>query len=454
VRHAPCRSLLYLLGALAMFAIGSRHDAVALPIVGNAQTVVREVKGKIETELRTLVVDSDVFLDEEVSTGPNSGTRIVFKDGTNLELGENSRLRLTKLVFDPDPNKSEIAVKALVGVFRWTSGNLPVGNYHVSTSVATIGIRGTSFEWIVGADGTTTIALAKGAITVANLRGDSVDLEPNQATTVYPPDPDGSQLAPTTPGPIPTAILQVIWKMTATINLFDAPSMGDPHAGGSGFIEQTGGYDTRLNPNYFNPSSPGANDALSGPTGTFAPATTIPGQTPSGQPIGGSGTPPVVITPPPVVVTPPPPAGPGIFHIVTPIPFGAQPPGSGNQISIRINTTGLTFNVVIASVQLLGDTFHAFTATGFSVGPADGPLAGLLTFVPPPGMPDQLFTADFRITDALGDTWDWLLTGTEIIASIPEPSTLALFLLGIAALAWTRRRPPPARASAERKCVG
>jgi hypothetical protein len=153
LRHELCRLSLCLLGALAVFAAGSRDRALALPIVGNAQTVVRDVKGKLDSELRTLVVDSDVFLDEEVATGPNSGTRIVFKDGTNLELGENSRLRLTKLVFDPDPKKSEIAVKALVGVFRWTSGNLPVGNYHISTPVATIGIRGTSLEWIVGANG-------------------------------------------------------------------------------------------------------------------------------------------------------------------------------------------------------------------------------------------------------------------------------------------------------------
>ncbi len=136
MHHALCRLSLCLIGALAIFAVGER--ASALPIVGNAQTVVRDVKGKLEAELRTLVVDSDVFLDEEVSTGPNSGTRIVFKDGTNLELGENSKLRLTKLVFDPDPNKSEIAVKALVGVFRWTSGNLPSSAYHIASPVATV----------------------------------------------------------------------------------------------------------------------------------------------------------------------------------------------------------------------------------------------------------------------------------------------------------------------------
>jgi uncharacterized membrane protein YgcG len=469
LRHAPCRLSLCLLGILAVFAAGSRDPAYALPIVGNAQTVVRDVKGKLDSELRTLVVDSDVFLDEEVATGPNSGTRIVFKDGTNLELGENSKLRLTKLVFDPDPQKSEISVKALVGVFRWTSGNLPVGKYHISTPVATIGIRGTSLEWIVGANGLTTVALAKGSVTVSNSRGASVELEPNQATTVYPADPDGSQQPPTAPGPIPPEILQIIWKMTATINLFDAPSMSDPHSGGSGFIEQTGGYDTRLNPYYFSPptstvpisGSPSSSSGPSTPSTSdpSTPVTPITNSTPSGQPIGGSGG-----------------GGSGgggsggggsggggsggggsatstPGHAVANLDFGKHTVGTITPIN-AIPTSAST--IVIATIQMLNDTYGAFRYVGSAVGDssANGPLGWLLEFVPPPGMPDQIFTATFEITDALGETWDWILTGTEIIASIPEPSTVALFLLGLAGLAWMRRRPFPASASGDARCVG
>jgi hypothetical protein len=458
---------LYLLAALAVLAVGSRDGALALPIVGNAQTVVRDVKGKLDNESRTLVVDSDVFLDEEVTTGPNSGTRIVFKDGTNLELGENSRLRLTKLVFDPDPKKSEISVRALAGVFRWTSGNLPVGNYHISTPVATIGIRGTSLEWIVGGNGLTTVALAKGSVTVSNARGASVELAPNQATTVFPADPDGSQQAPAAAGPIPPAILQVVWKMTATINLFDAPSMSEPHSGGSGFIEQTGGYDSRLNPDYFKPPTatvPTSGSAKSGggpSTPAAAPASTDPApaipvtpsnQTPSGQPLATPTAPTTPTTPtspttPVVIVTPPPPITPTTpIHLMTNIDFGAQIAGSTTSQSVT--PTGLPPGVAITDVKMLMGSSTAFTYT------AHGALGWLITFMPPPGMPDQIFTGTFEITDALGNTWDWVLTGTEVIASIAEPSTLALFLLGIAGLAWLRRRPPSAFASGETRCIG
>jgi len=39
---------------------------------------------------RTIFVDSDVFQDEDVVTGPKSATRIIFKDGTNLEMARTA----------------------------------------------------------------------------------------------------------------------------------------------------------------------------------------------------------------------------------------------------------------------------------------------------------------------------------------------------------------------------
>ena len=471
MRHALCRLPLCLFAATALVGSGAFERAAALPIVGNAQTVVRDVRGKLEAELRTLVIDSDVFLDEEISTGANSGTRIVFKDGTNLELGENSRLKLTKLVFDPDPNKSEIAVKALVGVFRWTSGNLPASNYHIGTPVATIGIRGTSLEWTVANNGLTTVALARGAVTVTDSRGNSVTLKPNEATTISPPDPDGSQLPPSTPGPIPTSILQTVFKMTATINLSDAPSVSEPHSGGTGFIQPTGGIDQNLNPVYFRPptstvptsSTPGGNGPSGGnPGGTTPAAGNTPGTGGTGpdSPNPQSTLPPNNPTPPPQPL-PPSPIIPPPGTTTTPTP---TPPTPGSQGKIGLSAqVGQTAQatlylhlpngqaITIASGQLFGNSSNAFSAQYAKGQTFTGDILALLaiiSFVPPPGFPDQVFTAMFELTDALGNTSDWQLTGTEIVASISEPSTLALFVLGLGGLAWAHRRRRLVRATA------
>ena len=80
----------YLLGALAILAVGQPACGLALPLVGNAQTVVRDVLGITETVEQTIFVDSEVFQDEEIVTGPKSATRLIFKDGTNLEMGETA----------------------------------------------------------------------------------------------------------------------------------------------------------------------------------------------------------------------------------------------------------------------------------------------------------------------------------------------------------------------------
>lgn len=446
LRHAPCRLPLCLLAAVAIVAACSLRQAVALPIVGNAQTVVRDVKGKVENELRTLVVDSDVFLDEEVSTGPNSGTRIVFKDGTNLELGENSRLKMTKLVFDPDPNKSQIAVKALVGVFRWTSGNLPASNYHIATPVATIGIRGTSLEFTVAESGLTNVALARGSVTVTDTRGHSVTLAPNEATAVAPPDPDGSQLAPTAPAPISAAVLQTVWKMTATINLFDAPSVSDPHSGGPSTVVQTGGYDQQQNPVFFRP-----------PTSTIPTSSTPGGGTPSGngKPVGGQTPPADPVPPPPSNQT-----GPGQPFQNNPPPTTPTP--ATQHIAVNFGTALLTDHAThqqyvtltlpngsawtIASFKMIfGDPGIFGKVTGLSVGDTGTSLTGLLSFILPPGSPiGATFSGQFLVTDTANDTWYLDLSAS----AVPEPSTLAIFILGLGGLVWARRRQRLARAIA------
>ena len=73
--------------------------AAASPIVGTARTVVRDVRGELASDIRTILVNTEVFLNEDISTGPSSAARIVFLDGTVLSLAEDSRLKLTTLVF-------------------------------------------------------------------------------------------------------------------------------------------------------------------------------------------------------------------------------------------------------------------------------------------------------------------------------------------------------------------
>jgi hypothetical protein len=456
----PLCALLFL-GVVATGLAAALGHASAAPIVGNAATVFREVRGQLETINRVLVVDSEVSQDEEVTTGPGSATRILFKDGTNLEIGENSRLKLTKLVFDADPNKSKLAVKAMIGVFRWTSGTLPSSAYSIATPVATIGIRGTTLEFIVGDGGLTTVALTRGEVVVSNLHGDSVTLHPGDATTVLPPDPDGSQAPPSTPGELSASARDQILKMTRTVRVNEVtgiiPGAGDDGSGSStsGGSNVQAGLPSGASPprgpgNGGSPSNEGSNPGPPNPPiVTFPPVPPILASTGVGKTTGNgkttgsgsttsSGAPPgsAPTTPRPVVKTD---MGTIGWQLVVdgatrtaelkiPVPSG----GSVTLVSVTQNGAEQQFAItdIALNAALTGD------ASGNA-------LVGFLNFEPLPG-DVGFFSGDISFEDALGDSWIWHYTGSAeaatVIDAVPEPPTLLVLGAALLGLLVMRRR--------------
>uniref|UniRef100_UPI0034D1C272 FecR family protein n=1 Tax=Desertibaculum subflavum TaxID=2268458 RepID=UPI0034D1C272 len=225
------------LGATVVMALALAGGAEAAVMIGNASTVVRDVKSTLETRERILIVDDDVFQDEEVATGALSAARLIFKDGTNMAMGAQSRLKLTRVLFDPDPSKSKVAMKAALGVFRMATGTLPSSAYQVATPVATISVRGTIIEFTITGIGTTTVYVAKGAATVKSNNGDSVDLEAGQSTVVRAVGVDGDILAmsPTDPDAPSDEFSKQVRAMTVTLRSDEPPS--DVLPGGGFFFK-------------------------------------------------------------------------------------------------------------------------------------------------------------------------------------------------------------------------
>jgi hypothetical protein len=457
VRNVSRRLSQGLFGVLTVLAVAAPENGFAVPLVGNAQTVVRDVLGVIATSERTIYVDSDVFQDEEIVTAPKSATRIIFKDGTNLEMGENSRLKLTKLVFDPDPSKSKVVAKVAVGVFRWTSGNLPHEAYQIGTPVATIGIRGTTLEFIVAESGLTTVALSRGAIVVTNTKGDSVDLKPGQATTILPPDADGAQLPPSEPGPLAAELQNALWVMTVMIRSADPPSDISPSAGGTG---------TQANANTSNPGNfgfgrggPGLPDA--GPGGSGPPSfPTFPPRrfSPSPGPAPGPPTNPAPKTPtpsssgPPTTDpgSPPPDPGPsgssclasgtGIRTDLPAVDFGSVAVGSTKEDKLILSIK--SGSIILTSTKFNPDSGNAFFLKDLqSCTPITGDaLIGLIDFIPPPGA-KGLFETILELFDSNNNVYDIRLAG-EVAGPISEPVTLVLFGFALGGLAFARRLRP------------
>ena len=167
--------------------------------IGDAQVVVNDVKGTVgKSDPAPLRAGIDVFENEVIRTAGNSASRVLFQDNTNLAVGANSEVTLDHFVFDPDPQKSAVALSIAKGVVRFTTGNLPKSAYKITTPTATIGVRGTIITISVLSDGTTVVSVDEGTA-VVNSDGTTVTVNAGMTTTVVPGTP------PTPPGPTPPA---------------------------------------------------------------------------------------------------------------------------------------------------------------------------------------------------------------------------------------------------------
>jgi ferric-dicitrate binding protein FerR (iron transport regulator) len=115
--------------------------------IGNASRIVHLVTGAISSaeEPAVLRAGIDVFANEIVKTAENSAALLVFQDKTELSIGADSEIVLDRFVFDPDPNKSAVAVSILSGVARFSTGVLPKSAYTIRTPSTTMSVRGTTF---------------------------------------------------------------------------------------------------------------------------------------------------------------------------------------------------------------------------------------------------------------------------------------------------------------------
>jgi len=111
-----------LFGALAVFAVGCAElRARKVPLIGNAQTVVRDVLACSTAPSGRSSSIPDVFAEEDVVTGPKSGDAHRLQGRPQSRDGREQPPEADPVVFDPDASKSKVAVKAVVGIFRWTS---------------------------------------------------------------------------------------------------------------------------------------------------------------------------------------------------------------------------------------------------------------------------------------------------------------------------------------------
>ncbi|MGE3873238.1 MAG: FecR domain-containing protein [Parvibaculaceae bacterium] len=123
--------------------------------------VVGSPEGSGPGGTRGLGAGSPVYENDRLQTG-RGNIQILFVDNTKLVVGPNSTLVIDRFLLRGGKNAQKFSVDALRGTFRFISGNMAKKAYDIRAGNATIGIRGTAFDFSSGRQ--TLVAVLAGRV--------------------------------------------------------------------------------------------------------------------------------------------------------------------------------------------------------------------------------------------------------------------------------------------------
>ncbi len=101
---------------------------------------------RIDGSKVTLKQGDEIFQGDTLVTGKGAAIGITFADDTTFSLGEEGRMVIDEMVYDPETQEGAFSANLVQGVFSFVSGQIAKTGpdaMTVTTPVATIGIRGT-----------------------------------------------------------------------------------------------------------------------------------------------------------------------------------------------------------------------------------------------------------------------------------------------------------------------
>jgi hypothetical protein len=178
------RNWIRLVAGICLVADFASAPASAQTRVGQAAVIKNQVHRVTGSATSQINVGDGVLRDEVVRTGLDSAARLVMADSTNLSLGPNATITLDRTVFNDEHSYRDIAIRLASGAFRFVTGHSEKAAYKITTSLATIGVRGTILD-ILSQRGKTIVVLQEGASRVCTLGGQCVELtEPGQTAII------------------------------------------------------------------------------------------------------------------------------------------------------------------------------------------------------------------------------------------------------------------------------
>ncbi len=185
------------------FLICAGGSVLAQPAQVGVNAAIRnsvQMKTAADAALRPARLREDVHIGDAVASGADSSLQVLLLDRSVFTVGANASVTIDRFVYDPDRGTGDIAASVAKGAFRFMSGRLQAGagSQAIKTPVATIGVRGTIVQGLVGPDVADVLAGEPGIPSFSgNLDG---------ATLVLLDGPGGSNQGFDKPGAIDVTI--------------------------------------------------------------------------------------------------------------------------------------------------------------------------------------------------------------------------------------------------------
>src|SRR5689334_11575681 len=132
-------------------------------VIKNQVTAAEAQKDKRRLAKGDAVREQELLEAQAVSHG-----EFRLADDTKLALGPNARLVLDKFVYDPDKTSKQVLINFAVGSFRFISSSKDPTGYELKTPTASLGIRGTVFDFYVAKQSRMVVLMHKGAVEVCS----------------------------------------------------------------------------------------------------------------------------------------------------------------------------------------------------------------------------------------------------------------------------------------------
>ncbi|MGZ9099911.1 MAG: FecR family protein [Brevundimonas sp.] len=105
-----------------------------------------------EAALRAAVVRDQVRVGDVIVSGAQSQLQVLLRDQSIFTVGSNARVTIDRFVIDTERGAGGTSASVARGAFRFVSGRGAAPRSAVRTPVASIGVRGTIVETVVGPD--------------------------------------------------------------------------------------------------------------------------------------------------------------------------------------------------------------------------------------------------------------------------------------------------------------